>query len=297
MAESRAVEQSIALRPQKGWLWHVGRFARTKPLGAFGGFSVIAVVLIAIFAPVIATDDPVNQNAPLRLTSPGSEFLLGSDQFGRDVFSRIIFGARISLYVGLLSVLLSLVIGTVIGVGSAYSGGIVDMLLQRVIDTMLGLPAVVLSLVLVVSLGASLNNVTLAIALAYTPRMARLARSSAITVKAEDYVLASRAIGATPLRIVARHLLPNSLTAVIILATGYLGTAIVVEASLSFLGLGVPPPHPSWGRDILNGAQNFLEIAPWLAIAPGVALTFAVMGFNLFGDALRDTFDPRLRSG
>ena len=127
--------------------------------------------------------------------------------------------------------------------------------------------------------------------------MARLARSSAITVKAEDYILASRAIGATPLRIVARHLLPNSLTAVIVLATGYLGTAIVIEASLSFLGLGVPPPHPSWGRDILTGAQNFLEIAPWLAIAPGVALTFAVMGFNLFGDALRDTFDPRLRSG
>ena len=297
MAEARAVEPTVVLRPHRGWLWHVGRFAKTRPLGAVGGFSVLVVVLVAIFAPVIATHDPINQTASLRLTPPGSAFLVGSDQFGRDVFSRIVFGARISLYVGLLSVLLSLSIGTVIGVGSAYAGGIFDMLLQRVIDTMLGFPAVVLSLVLVVALGASLNNVTLAIALAYTPRMARLARSSAITVKTEDYILASRAIGASPLRIVARHLLPNSLTAVIVLATGYLGTAIVVEASLSFLGLGVPPPHPSWGRDIFSGAQNFLEIAPWLAISPGVALTFAVLGFNLFGDALRDTFDPRLRSG
>ena len=297
MAEARAVEATVVLRPHRGWLWHVGRFAKTRPLGAVGGFSVLVVVLVAIFAPVIATHDPINQTASLRLTPPGSTFLVGSDQFGRDVFSRIVFGARISLYVGLLSVLLSLAIGTVMGVGSAYAGGIFDMLLQRVIDTMLGFPAVVLSLVLVVALGASLNNVTLAIALAYTPRMARLARSSAITVKTEDYILASRAIGATPLRIIARHLLPNSLTAVIVLATGYLGTAIVVEASLSFLGLGVPPPHPSWGRDIFSGAQNFLEIAPWLAISPGVALTFAVLGFNLFGDALRDTFDPRLRSG
>ena len=170
-----------------------------------------------------------------------------------------------------------------------------DLVVQRVIDAMLGFPGLVLALILVASLGASMNNVVFAIAFAFMPRVTRLSRASSLSVKEETYVTAAQAIGATTLRIMVRHVVPNSLTPVIVIATGYLGTAIVIEASLSFLGLGVPPPQASWGREIYLGSLRYLEVAPWITIFPGLALTFAVFGFNLFGDALRDTLDPRLR--
>ncbi len=270
-------------------------FVRKKPLGAAGGFSLLVVVVIAIFAPFVATHDPILSDIYKRLTPPGSEFWLGSDSEGRDLFSRIVFGARISLYVGVGSTLLGTVTGTVVGVASAYRGGKVDLLSQRLVDAMMGFPGLVIALVLVTSLGASLNNVVFAIAFSLSPRMVRLARSTALTVREQDYVLATRSIGAGPARIMLRHILPNSVTPVLVLATGYLGTSIIIEASLSYLGLGVPPPHPSWGREIFLGASRFLLYAPWLTIFPGIALTFTVFGINLFGDALRDSLDPRLR--
>jgi len=171
----------------------------------------------------------------------------------------------------------------------------VDLLVQRFVDGMQGIPSIILALAMVVALGASINNVTIAIAVTLAPRVIRLARSEALAVKHEDYILASRSVGAVPIRIVLRHILPNSLTGVIVLATGYLGTAVVVEAALSFLGLGVPPPHPSWGGILQYSARNYQEVAPWLTIFPGLALALTVFGFNLFGDAIRDTMDPRLR--
>jgi len=279
----------------KRWSQHLWRFSRRQPLGAVGGLGLALLVFAALFAPLVATHDPLKTDAPSRLQAPSAQAFLGTDHLGRDMFSRIIHGARISLYVGLISVTTGVVIGTLAGVGSAYAGGQVDLLVQRFVDGMQGIPSIILALAMVVALGASINNVTIAIAVTLAPRVIRLARSEALAVKHEDYILASRSVGAVPIRIVLRHILPNSLTGVIVLATGYLGTAVVVEAALSFLGLGVPPPHPSWGGILQYSARNYQEVAPWLTIFPGLALALTVFGFNLFGDAIRDTMDPRLR--
>jgi peptide/nickel transport system permease protein len=276
-------------------LTQIARFVRRYPLGAFGAAVLIVLVLAAVFAPVIVTHDPLWQHVPSRLTPPGTEYLLGSDTFGRDTFSRIVYGSRTSLYVGLLSVAIGAVAGTLIGIASGYLGGRVDILIQRVVDALMGFPSLVLALLMVVALGASLQNVTLAIAMTFVPRMTRLARSSALSIKQEVYVLASQAIGAGAVRVILRHILPNSLAPVFVLATGYLGTAVVAEASLSFLGLGVPPPAPSWGGMLELAARERMESAPWLAIFPGLALSIVVFSFAFFGDALRDAFDPRLR--
>lgn len=290
------VVQSIpGLRAKRPWTWHLWAFAKKKPLGAIGAAILIVVVLTAILAPVMGTIDPNVQQVRDRLTGPGLQFWFGSDDFGRDMYSRIVYGARISLYVGIFAVAIGTTCGVVVGIASPYFGGWVDLVVQRVVDALEGFPGLVLALALVTALGASLNNVVLAIAVALTPRMTRLTRSMALSVKEEDYILASQAIGATSLRIMVRHVLPNSLAPVIVLATGYLGTAIVVEAGLSFLGLGVPPPHPAWGRMLQSAARKYQEEALWLTIFPGAALATTVFGFNLFGDALRDVLDPRLR--
>ena len=295
MASTEIKQPTAGLRARKSWTWHVWVFISKKPLGAIGGLALTVMVFTAVFAPIIATHDPLDQDYAHLLEAPGSEFFFGTDLLGRDQFSRIVYGARVSLYVGLLSVTLGVVIGTVIGVASAYAGGRVDLLVQRLIDALQGIPELILAMALVVALGASLNNVVIAIAIAFIPRMTRMARSQALSCKQEDYVLAARAIGATPLRIIFRHVMLNSLTGVIVLSTGALGSAIITEAGLSFLGLGVPPPHASWGRMLQFGARGYQRSSPWLTIFPGLALTVAVFGFNLFGDAMRDTLDPRLR--
>src|SRR5215213_8711073 len=269
-------------------------FVLNKPLGAFGAAVLIVLVLTAIFADFIAPYDPVQQNVPYRLRPPDESFWFGTDIYGRDVFSRIVYGARISLYVGLLSVIIGTVVGMVIGASSGFFGGSFDLWIQRFMDAIMGFPPIVLALILVVALGPSLNSVTVAIAITYMPRVARLARSSALAIKEEAYVDAARTIGCTAPRIMLRHVIPNSLTPVFVLATGQLGNAIVAEATLSFLGLGVPPRDPSWGGMLQFGAKGYLESAPWLTIFPGLALSSVVFAFALFGDAIRDVLDPRL---
>lgn len=271
-------------------------FIRNKPLGAAGAAVLILVVISAIFADVIAPYDPILQDIPYRLRPPDESFWFGTDNFGRDVFSRVVFGARISLYVGLLSVAVGTLAGVVVGIASGYLGGAFDLWIQRIMDALMGFPPLVLALILVVALGPSLNSVTAAIAVTYLPRVARLARGSALAIKREAYVDAARTVGCSTWRIMLRHVMPNSLTPVFVLATGQLGNAIVAEATLSFLGLGVPPPNPSWGGMLQIGARGFLESAPWLTLFPGLALSSVVFAFALFGDALRDVLDPRLKS-
>lgn len=283
------------LPAQRSWMYHAGQFLRRKPLGAAGAALLALLVLVAVFASQIAPYDPLIQDVPNQLRPPGAPYLLGTDNFGRDVLSRVVFGARISLYVGLLSVLLGNVVGVLLGVASGYRGGQFDLLLQRVTDALLGFPSIVLAMAMVVGLGGSLNAVTLAIAVALVPRMIRVSRSTALSVKEEQYVVAARAMGCGDLRIILLHVVPNCLAPVFVLATAYLGTAMVTEATLSFLGLGVPPPHPSWGGMMQFGAKGYMEAAPWLTIFPGIALSLAVFSFALLGDALRDVLDPRLR--
>ena len=295
MTSGEIAQPSVEIRTRKRWTWHLWMFIRKKPLGAIGGLAVIVMVLTAVFADFIATDLPNVLGTPSdRLRGPGAENFFGTDTLGRDQFSRIVFGARVSLFVGLISVAAGSTIGGVLGVASAYFGGKFDLVVQRFIDGISGIPSLVFTLALVMALGPSLRNVTIAIGFSLIPRMTRISRSQALSVKQEDYVLAARAIGSTTTRIIFHHVLLNSLTALIVLSTGALGSAIITEAGLSFLGLGVPPPHPSWGRMLRLGALR-QEAAPWLTIFPGVALSVAVFGFNLFGDALRDSLDPRLR--
>jgi peptide/nickel transport system permease protein len=277
------------------------RFIRKRPLGAFGAASLIALVLIAIFADFIAPYSPIEQysvdyqNAPPLTQGPEGRFWFGTDKYSRDLFSRVIYGSRISLYVGILSVALATIVGTLVGVYSAYAGGKIDLIIQRIVDVKIGFPSLIFTILLVAMLGQSLNNVVIAIAFSSWARISRIARSQAISVREMDYVTAARALGANGFRELFMHVMPNSLTPVIILATGSLGGAIVAEAGLSFLGLGVPPPHPAWGRQLNEAQKASMEIAPWLSVFPGLALTFAVYGFTMFGDSLRDHFDPRLR--
>lgn len=295
-----AAEEITLAKPRDSMLGGIGKgiikFAKKKPLGALGAFSLLLIVFAAIFAPVLATHDPNQQmGADVRLTAPGSMFWFGSDEFARDIYSRVIYGARISLYVGILSVSVGTVIGTFLGVASGYLGGAFDLIVQRFVDTLLGFPSLILAILLMAVLGASLNNVAIAIMIGFIPRLTRVSRSSSLSVKENDYVLAAQALGATSMRILVRHIIPNCLAPIIVLSTGFLGSAIVAEAGLSFLGLGVPPPHPAWGRMLQNAARTYQEAAPWMTIFPGAALSLAVFGFNLFGDALRDVWDPRLR--
>lgn len=273
------------------------QFSRQKPLGAAGGFALAVTALVAILAPVIAPYDQFEFDVPNRLQAPSLSHFMGTDDFGRDVFTRVMFGSRLSLYVGFLSVALGSLIGTVVGSVSGFLGGKWDTVIQRFVDALLGFPSLVLAIVVVAGLGVSMNNVMIAIMIVFVPQIARVARSTVLSARQEDYVLAAFSLGATNTRTLFRHILPNSLAPIMILATGYLGTAVITEASLSFLGLGVPPPQASWGQMLQSGARLYFERAPWLAIFPGLAIAAVVFAFNVFGDAIRDYADPRLRRG
>jgi peptide/nickel transport system permease protein len=257
------------------------------------GLGLAAVVLLgAVLAPVLAPADPLAMS-PRRLAAPSASSWLGTDQFGRDLLSRLLYGARVSIAVSASAVTLAALLGSAMGLAAGYFEGRADQVLMRGVDVLMAFPTLLLALAVVATLGGSLRNLILAIALAYVPIFSRVVRGSVLSVKQHEFVEASRALGARDGRIMARAILPNVLAPIIVQATFNLSTAIMIEAALSFLGLGVQPPAPSWGG-MLSEARSFMELDPWLALAPGGAITMAVLGFNLFGDGLRDILDPRL---
>jgi len=273
-------------------LW---RFARKKPLGAAGGVVTLVIALTAVSADFITTYDPIATDAAHTLARPSADHWFGSDHLGRDIYSRIVHGARVSLVVGLASTLLGSVLGGIVGLLSGYAGGKTDLVAQRVLDILQGLPLLVLALVMSAALGPSIPNVILAISIPIVPRAARVVRSSVLSIREMQYIEAARGVGLGHLRIAFRHVLPNTVGPFIVLCTAQLGSAILVEAALSFLGLGVPEPYPSWGRMLSVSAAEYAQKAPHLVLFPGAAISLAVFGSNLLGDALRDTLDPRLR--
>ena len=286
----------LPARPARPGAWTtLVRFCRKKPLGAAGGVIMLLILLTAVFADQLQTYDPIATDAAQSLAPPSREHWLGSDHLGRDIYSRIVHGARVSLMVGVASTLMGSVLGGIIGLLSAYVGGKTDLITQRVMDILQGLPLLVLALVMSAALGPSIGNVILAISIPIIPRAARVIRASVLTIREMQYVEAARAIGLRHLRIAFRHILPNTMGPFIVLGTAQLGGAILVEAALSFLGVGVPEPYPSWGRMLSVSAAEYAQKAPWLVLFPGIAISLAVFGSNLLGDALRDTLDPRLR--
>jgi len=283
------ITETESARP--GGLW----LAFTRNRLSWVGLALLAtIVLVAIFAPSLAPYDPLEQNIVARLEPPSAEYLLGTDSFGRDVLSRLIYGARISLFVGFVAILIAMVVGTTIGVISGYIGGIFDQIVMGVLDVMLSFPTLLLGLMIAAMLGASLENLIIAIAVTEVAPFARVARAPTITLKQRDFVEASRAYGCGPLRIMFHHILPNMLSDVVVMSSLWMASAIRTEASLSFIGLGVPPPTATWGGMIREGFENILD-AWWLAVFPSFAILLTVLALNLLGDALRDASDPRSR--
>ena len=274
----------------------IAYFIRRYPLGAIGGLIFAAFVLTAIFAPILTGFDPTSTNARSSLAKPGGTHALGADFMGRDLWSRIVYGARISLAVGIGATVLGCMIGVTIGLTSGYFGGWYDLIVQRLIDIMQSLPLLVMALVMAASLGPSLTNTIIAIAIPSIPNVARIIRSNTLQLREMPYVEAARAVGMSEIQIAIRHVLPNTIAPLIVLGTAQLGSAILTEASLSFLGLGIPEPHPSWGRMLSESAAEYVRTAPWLVIFPGIAISLAVFGTNLLGDAVRDILDPRQRT-
>ena len=283
-------------RPGRGWLAVAIDFARKRPLGAVGAALVLLTAFLALTANFVAPYDPLANDYTAMLAAPGRAHWLGTDSFGRDVLSRIIFGSRTAMTVGLGASLLGATLGSLIGVTSAYFGGRVDLVVQRIMDVFFAFPVIVLALAVVAILGTGPQNVILAIATPMVPRCARVVRSAALGVREMPYIDAARASGYGHRRIILRHMLPNVMAPILIMTTAFLGEAILLEASLSFLGLGVQEPTAAWGLMLRGAASEFAESAPWMAIFPGVAISLAVFGFNLFGDSLRDALDPRLRT-
>jgi peptide/nickel transport system permease protein len=275
-------------------LW---QFTRRKPLGALGGFIVLGLLIMAIFAPWIAPYQYDETIPGARMKAPGAQFWMGTDNLGRDVYSRVVYGAAVSVTVGFGAVLLANVLATAIGITSGYFGGAYDICVQRVVDAWQSFPFLVVILSLMAVLGPGLLNLILALGVLGAAAASRVIRGTTISVMQNTYVEAARALGAGHLRIMLRYILPNVAATVIILATIGLGGAILAESALSFLGFGVPPPYPSWGAMLSGSGRSFMYRAPWMAIWPGAAISLAVFGFNMLGDALRDVLDPRLRGG
>lgn len=273
----------------------IARFARQHPLGATGGAVMLLVVLAAAAATAVSTHDPVRTDAAHTFVPPGHSHWLGTDYLGRDIYSRIIHGARVSLVVGIATSALGAIAGGAVGLASGYVGGPADLAIQPVLDIMQGFPLLVLALVMTATLGPSLTTVIIAISIPFVPRIARVVRATTLSIREASYVEAARALGASRIRVTLRHILPNTMAPLIVMATAQLGNAILVEASLSYLGLGVPEPYPSWGRMLSVSAAEFAQRAPWLVIFPGLAISLVVFASNLLGDGLRDFLDPRLR--
>jgi len=286
---------SEELRQRPGIFKRLWTFARRQPLGFIGAIVVIVFIVMAIFANVLSPYDPEASSYEHMLAPPSGEFLLGTDDFGRDVLTRIIYGARTALLVGFACAFIGSTIGLVLGVGSAYFGGKVDLVFQRIMDVFMAFPLIIMALSIVAIFGSSIQNVIIAITIPFIPRCARVVRSSALAIREIPYIDAARANGFSNARIILRHMVPNVMAPYLIMLTAFVGQAILLEASLSFLGLGVQEPTPAWGL-MLRNAQEYIRSEPWIAIYPGVAITLAVFAFNLFGDALRDALDPKMRS-
>ena len=270
-------------------------FVRRQPLGTFGLLLTLAVMITGLSAELIAPYSPTANDFGAMMEGPSREHLLGTDQFGRDLLSRIIFGARTAMIVGLSSALVGGLVGLVLGVGSAYFGGKTDLVLQRVFDLVMAFPLIILALAVVAIFGTGVQNVIAAITIPLIPRCARVVRSSALAIRDVPYVDAARALGFGHVRIILCHMVPNVMAPFLIMVTAFVGQAVLAEASLSYLGLGVQEPVPAWGLMLQGGAEEYASTAPWIAIFPGVAIVLSVLGVNLFGDALRDTLDPKLR--
>ena len=285
---------SARLQALSRGLW---RLIKEKPLGAFGGVIVLGLLLCALLAPLIATYPYDQTNVRNRLKPPSSQFYFGTDNLGRDIFSRIVYGARVSVTVGFGAVSIGICLAIFVGVGSGYFGGKADVLVQRLVDSWMAIPTLLLLLNVMAVLGPGLLNVILALGVVSAARSSRTIRSAALVIKENQFVEAARAVGASHLRIIWRYILPNIMAPIIIIATISLGVAILAESTLSFLGLGVPPPYPSWGEMLSGSGRSYMHKAPWMATWPGVAISLAVFGFNMLGDALRDLLDPRLRGG
>lgn len=271
-------------------------FSRNKPLGAAGAAVIVAVILVGVLTRFagLAPHDPLAPGVGAKFLGPGGDLFLGTDQIGRDTVSRLMFGAWISLKVGIISVLVGITAGTLIGAFSAYAGGIADLVVQRVVDALMGFPPIILALGLMAALGASDRNVIIALVAILLPGATRVVRSQALSIKEMDYTLAARAIGAGSVRIVLRHILPNVAATYIVLVTISVGFAIVVEAALSFLGVGIPPDIPTWGG-MLQVGRIYIDTQAWLAVPPMIAIGVVVFAVNFLGDALRDVLDPKLR--
>lgn len=279
------------------------RFSRRKPLGGLGALTLAALVIVALAAPLIAPLDPRaihiqdKYAGPGEVNAKGDRYLLGSDQLGRDTLSRLIYGSRIALRIGLISVAIGVTAGALIGIFTGYLGGKTDLIAQRVVDAMMAFPALILALGIVGLLGPSEKNVIITLVVLFIPGSSRVVRSEALRVKTSNFVEASKSVGCTDLRIILRHVLPNCMAPYIVFATANLGLAIVVEASLSFLGVGASIDEPSWGGMLREAGGKYLEVSPWLIVFPSLAIAMVVFSVNLLGDALRDVLDPRLRRG
>jgi peptide/nickel transport system permease protein len=282
--------------PRAPLLLRMASLAKRQPLGFAGLLVVVMMVFAAVFAPWLTPYNPLENSFEHMLVAPSAEFWLGTDQFGRDILTRIIYGARTALFVGFICAIVGAFGGLVLGVGSAYFGGKVDLLFQRVMDVFMAFPLIIMALAIVATLGTGTDKVIIAITIPFIPQCARVVRSSALSLREIPYVDAARACGFSHLRIIMRHMIPNVMAPFLIMITTFVGQAILLEASLSYLGLGVQEPTAAWGLMLQGGAEEYAESAPWVPIFPGIAITLAVFGFNLFGDALRDVLDPKLRN-
>ena len=281
---------------EKSWSSQLIDMIRRQPLASAGGLVVLIMIFATIFADFLSPYDPEAASWVNQLTPPSAEFWLGTDAFGRDILTRIIYGARTALFVGFTAAFVGATGGLILGVASAYFGGRFDIICQRLVDIVMAFPLIVLALAVVATLGASTINVIIAITIPFIPQCARVVRSSALAIREIPYVDAARALGYSHMRIIMKHMIPNVMAPYLIMLTTFVGQAILLEASLSYLGMGVQEPTPAWGLMLQGGAEEFAESAPWVPIFPGLAITLAVFGFNLFGDGLRDVLDPRLRS-
>lgn len=273
-------------------LWQL---IRKQPLGAAGAFIVIIMGLAAIFANVITLYNPVANDLASMLEPPDATHWMGTDEFGRDILTRVIYGARTALSIGLTAAFLGATGGLILGVASAYFGGVFDLITQRIVDVLMAFPLIIMALAVVATLGPGAENVIIAITIPFIPTCARVVRSSALAIREIPYVDAARALGFSHARIILRHMVPNVMAPYLIMLSTFVGQAILLEAVLSYLGMGVQDPTPAWGLMLKGGAEEFLESAPWVSIFPGLAISFAVFGFNLFGDAMRDVLDPKMR--